>query len=310
MAATLRIEVEEFRYLSPRTGLSLAMYDVVVKVSDDRFAFAPTEAHHALVLGVLGRARQLMPDVDVYGFHVMSNHLHLLIGAATLGDKARFLAWSMRELSKRTNRRLGRTGKLLEQNRCTQVTSAAHALQRLRYLMGQATAQFLARHPHDDIFPSSTPALLHGRPLPATFRYAGAEPIDCPLHIDRLPGLEDLSPAEHRALMGRLADDLAREARPRRKKAGVRLPRPEQLRRLDPMTRPRARQRSPKPVVHGSAEHAALWRARHAEARAGYTEATQAFQRWHHDPTQPLLPWPACTLPPAFAQRHLRPGPA
>ena len=308
MAATLRIELVEYRYQSPRTGAWMSMYDVVVKVVDDCFAFVPTAACRALILGVLGRALQLFPHIDCYGFHVMSNHMHLLIGARTLREKSSYLAWTLREISKRFNKLLGRTGSLLEQNRCTQVVSPEHALQRLRYLMGQATAQFLVRHPDDDFFPCSTPALLHGGAIPATFSYAGQEPLDCPVRIDRLPGLEALTPRAHRDLMWQLADGLAIEARPRRKKAGVRIPDPETIRRLDPRTRPRVRTRSPKPVIHGDAEHIEAWHEAHAAARDAYTLATRAFQRWHDDPSQPLLPWPPNTLPPAFARTRCAVG--
>ncbi|MCA9525623.1 MAG: hypothetical protein KC549_04915 [Myxococcales bacterium] len=310
MPATLRLELDEYRVTSLRTGLSLALYEVTVKVGNDLFAFVPTDERRALVLGTLGRARQQFPDVDLYGFHVMSNHLHLLVGAESLEAKAAFLAWFLRELARRTNQQLGWTGPLLVRNHCIQIMSDAHAVQRLKYVMGQATAQYLVRHPADDFFPCSTPALLHGGPIPATFCYAGGDPIDCRIHLDRLPCLADLSPRAHRDLMWQLADELAIEARPRRKKAGRRIPQPDAIKRLPPTTRPRTRDRSPQPPVHGDAEHHALWHEAHAAARAAYTRATRAFQAWHRDPTQPLLPWPACTLPPAFAQRHLRPGPA
>ncbi|MCB9548658.1 MAG: hypothetical protein H6706_22865 [Myxococcales bacterium] len=311
MAEKLRIEQAEHKVLSARLGLMVSLFEVTSKVVDDRFAFVPTQACVDVLLGVLGRAQQLFPLIDVYGFHFLSNHLHLLIGAPTLADKSAFLEWTLREISKRINKLLGRTGSLLAQNHCIQVTTVEHALERLRYLMGQATAAFLVRHPADDIFPCSTPALLHGRPIEGTFRYANAEPLRVTVRVDRLPGLEDLSIGDHRTLMWCLADDLAAEARPRRKKAGVALPTPEALRRLDPMTRPRTRDRSPAPVVHGPPAHHAQWRREHAALRAAYSLATRAFRAWQADPTQPMLPWPPHTLPPAFARpRRARAGSA
>ncbi|MCB9547921.1 MAG: hypothetical protein H6706_19045 [Myxococcales bacterium] len=311
MAEKLRIEDPRHAVLTARLGIVMAIYETTSKVIDDRFAFIPTEQCSALLLGVLAQAQRLFPLIDVYAFHFLSNHLHLLIGAPTLTQKSAFLEWTLREISRRINKLLGRTGSLLEQNHCIQVTTVEHALQRLRYLMGQATAQFLVRHPAEDIFPSSTPALLFGKPVEGIFQYAGQAPMTLRVRIDRLPGLEDLSPRDHRALMWTLADGLAAEARPKRKKAGVRIPEPAALRRLDPMTRPRERHRSPAPVVHGPAEHHDDWRALHAELRVAYTLSSRAYYAWQADPTQPMIPWPAHTLPPAFARpRRPRAGAA
>ena len=311
MAEKLRIEVPEFAVLTARLGVLMAIYETTSKVIDDRFALIPTERCSEILLGVLAQAQRMFPLVDVYAFHFLSNHLHLLIGAPTLTEKSAFLEWTLREISRRINRLLDRTGSLLEQNHCIQITTLEHALQRLRYIMGQATAQFLARHPAEDIFPSSTPCLLFGKAVEGVFQYANQEPMTLRVRVDRLPGLEELSVRDHRALMWTLADDLAAEARPRRKKAGVRIPAPEALRRIDPMTRPKERTRSPAPVVHGPPEHQEAWRALHAELRAAYTVSTRAYYAWQADPAQPMIPWPRHTLPPAFARpRRPRPGAA
>ncbi|MCA9525126.1 MAG: hypothetical protein KC549_02370, partial [Myxococcales bacterium] len=311
MAEKLRIEDPRHAVLTARLGIVMAIYETTSKVIDDRFAFIPTEQCSALLLGVLAQAQRLFPLIDVYAFHFLSNHLHLLIGAPTLTDKSAFLEWTLREISRRINKLLDRTGSLLEQNHCIQITTVEHALERLQYIMGQATAQFLARHPAEDIYPSSTPFLLLGKPVEGVFQYANEEPMTLKVRIDRLPGLEELSVKDHRALMWTLADDLAAEARPKRKKAGVRIPDPETLRRIDPMTRPRVRDRSPAPVVHGPKAHQDEWREAHAGLRAAYTLSTRAYYAWQADPTQIMIPWPAHTLPPAFARpRRPRAGAA
>ncbi|MCB9547558.1 MAG: hypothetical protein H6706_17160 [Myxococcales bacterium] len=311
MAQKLRIELVHRTFMTARLGILMMLYEITSKVVDDRFAFIPTEKCVAILQGVLARAQEKFPLIDVYAFHFLSNHLHLLIGAPTLAHKSAFLEWTLREISKRINQLLGRTGSLLDQNHCIQITTEEHALQRLQYIMGQATAQFLVRHPADDIFASSTPFLLSGRPVEGVFAYAGQGARKLTVRIDRLPGLEGMSATDHRALMWRLADELAADARPKRKKAGVRIPDPERLRRLDPMTRPRVRDRSPAPVVHGPAEHHQEWRELHEALREAYSRATRAFHAWQADPTQPMIPWPAHTLPPAFARpRGARAGAA
>ena len=311
MAEKLRIELPEYAVHTARLGALMMIYETTSKVVDDRFALVPTEKCSEILLGVLAQAQRMFPLIDVYAFHFLSNHLHLLIGAPTLRQKSAFLEWTLREISKRINKLLDRTGSLLEQNHCIQITTLEHALERLRHIMGQATAQFLVRHPADDVFPCSTPFLLFGKAVEGVFRYANQEPMTLKVRVDRLPGLEELSAKDHRALMWTLADGLAAEARPRRKKAGVRIPEPEALRRIDPMTRPKTRDRSPAPVVHGPKEHQQRWREVHAELRAAYTVSTLAYYAWQDDPTQPMIPWPAHTLPPAFSRpRRPRAGAA
>ncbi|MCB9547608.1 MAG: hypothetical protein H6706_17410 [Myxococcales bacterium] len=302
MAHTLRIELVHRAFMTARLGILMMLYEITSKVVDDRFAFIPTEKCVEILQGVLARAQEKFPLIDVYAFHFLSNHLHLLIGAPTLAHKSAFLEWTLREISKRINQLLGRSGSLLEQNHCIQITTEEHALQRLQYIMGQATAQFLVRHPADDFFACSMPFLLFGKPVEGVFTYAGQDPKTLTVRIDRLPGLEALSPKDHRALMWQLADDVASQARPKRKKAGVRIPDPEALRRLDPMTKPRERNRSPAPVVHGPPEHHQEWREAQEALREAYSRATRAFHAWQADPTQLMIPWPPHTLPPAFAR--------
>ncbi|MEZ4465786.1 MAG: hypothetical protein R3F43_15310 [bacterium] len=311
MAEKLRIELPQHAVMTARLAALMMIYETTSKVVDDRFAFIPTEKCAEILLGVLGQAQRLFPLIDVYAFHFLSNHLHLLIGAPSLAHKSAFLEWTLREISKRINKLLDRTGSLLEQNHCIQITTLEDALERLAYIMGQGTAQFLALHPAEDIFPSSTPTLLFGKPVEGVFTYANREPLKLTVRVDRLPGLENLSAKEHRALMWQLADDLAAQARPKRKKAGKRVPTPEALRRVDPMTRPKQRDRSPAPVVHGPPEHQAEWREAHQALRAAYDVATKAHYAWQADPTQPRIPWPPHTLPPAFARpRRPRAGEA
>ena len=126
------------------------------------------------------------------------------------------------------------------------------------------------------------------------------------VRLDRLPGLGDLTPRSHRALMWQLADGIAGEHRPRRKKAGLPVPDPEAVRHVNPWTRPKVRDRSPAPVVHGTPEQQAEWRALHATLREAYTEAHIAYWKWLADPRSPLIPFPPGTIPPSHARKAMR----
>ncbi|MEZ4466966.1 MAG: hypothetical protein R3F43_21585, partial [bacterium] len=118
MAAKLRTELPDHRVLAARLGVLMTIFETTSKVVDDRFALVPTKVCVEILLGVLGQAQRLFPMVDLYAFHVLSNHLHLLLGAPTLAHKSAFLEWTFREISRRINKLLNRTGSLLEQNHC------------------------------------------------------------------------------------------------------------------------------------------------------------------------------------------------
>ncbi|MEZ4466926.1 MAG: hypothetical protein R3F43_21380, partial [bacterium] len=199
-----------------------------------------------------------------------------------------------------------RTGPLLTRNHAIQVTTLEHAVERMRYIMGQGTAQLLSRHPADDVFACANPALLKGEAIEGTFVHAGGRRERLRVRLDRLPGFGHLSPQAYRAFLWELADSVAAEHRPRRKKAGLPVPDPEAVRRVDPFTRPKERKRSPAPVVHGPPEHVEEWHQHQAEIRDAYSTSSRAFRAWQADPTQPMVPWPPYTLPPAFARKALR----
>ncbi|MCB9546139.1 MAG: hypothetical protein H6706_09840 [Myxococcales bacterium] len=312
MPATLRIEMAEHRFISPRLGQEVLVFEVTCKVTDDLFLLAPKHEVVDLVTGILGRAQQKVGeaggfefDFDLYAYYFMSNHLHLLIGVVELVHKSLLLEWTCREISRRINRFHDRTGQLLIPNHAIQVVSLAHALDRMRYLMGQATAELVSRHPADDVFACSNPALLRGEPARGTFWHANGRAETLTVRLDRLPGLGDLTPRAHRQLMWELADGIAAEHRPRRKKAGLPVPDPEAARRVDPWTRPRARKRSPAPVVHGTKAQQAEWLELHDALKAAYTEAHIAYWQWLADPSRPLIPFPPGTIPPSHARKTL-----
>ncbi|MEZ4474735.1 MAG: hypothetical protein R3F60_28890 [bacterium] len=313
MAEMIIIEYREKRLYSPRLGVYVLVFEITCKVTNDLFLLAPRLKMVDLLTGILARAQQRVGeedgfafDFDLYNYYFMSNHLHLLLGVVELVDKSLLLEWVCREIAKRVNKFHDRTGQCLIPNHAIQVVSEEHALDRMRYFMGQATAELKSRHPADDVFACANPALLRGEKLRGTFVRGDGRSEELTVRLDRLPGLGELSPKEHKALMWELADGIAAEARPRRKKAGLPVPDPEAVRYVDPMTRPKERKRSPAPVVHGTKEDQEAWRERHAELKAAYKVAHIAYWKWLEDPTQPLIPFPACTIPPSHARKKLR----
>ncbi|MEZ4475039.1 MAG: hypothetical protein R3F60_30455 [bacterium] len=104
------------------------------------------------------------------------------------------------------------------------------------------------------MFACANPALLKGEAIEGTFVHAGGRKERLRVRLDRLPGFGHLSPQAYRAFLWELADSVAAEHRPRRKKAGLPVPDPGRAacRSVHPTE---GAQAQPAPVVHGPPEH-------------------------------------------------------
>ncbi|MEZ4463018.1 MAG: hypothetical protein R3F43_00510 [bacterium] len=101
------------------------------------------------------------------------------------------LEWVNREIARRINKFHDRSGQALVPSTAIQITTLEKALDRLRYVMGQGTAAMKSRHPNDDVFACSNPALLRGEKLHGVFVHADGRREETTVRIDRLPGLSD-----------------------------------------------------------------------------------------------------------------------
>ena len=66
----------------PRCYEPDAIYELEVRTIQGRFLLAPSEACCAVILGVLGRALWMFPNVRLFGFIFMSNHVHMIASAS------------------------------------------------------------------------------------------------------------------------------------------------------------------------------------------------------------------------------------
>ncbi|MCA9528071.1 MAG: transposase, partial [Myxococcales bacterium] len=208
MPRPIRFDHADYVVVGHRSGAPTTVYDITTPVLDGQYLLRPDESV-GLILGVLGRAAARW-SFDIYAFHVMSTHWHLLAGFQSLRQRARVMRFVNGEIARRINRLRGRRGPLFERRyTAIQVLSDEHALDRLTYIMAQGTKAFVVGHPDDDPFACSTPHHLHGTPLRGTW-HGGDGPVVYPVEISPLPGLAHLSPAARQQTMRQLADDIAR----------------------------------------------------------------------------------------------------
>ncbi|MEZ4467978.1 MAG: hypothetical protein R3F43_26965 [bacterium] len=187
-------------------------------------------------------------------------------------------------------------------NHAIQVVSEEHALDRMRYFMGQATAELKSRHPADDVCPRQ-PGAAAGRE-----KLRGIRARRRPQRRAHRPPRPPAGLGEHQGAQGahvgaggrprRRSPPAAQEGRPAGAGPGSRA-----VRRPDDALRERA-----SAARAGGARHerrpGGRWE-RHAELKAAYKIAHIAYWKWLED--RPLLIlFPACTIPPSHARKKLR----
>lgn len=92
MARPKRFAPDAFRFIG-EDGVPRAVFDMTTRTLQGRFFLQPTKKTTSLVLGVLGRALALFPHVELYAYHVMSNHLSLTAGFRTAAEMGAFMCY-------------------------------------------------------------------------------------------------------------------------------------------------------------------------------------------------------------------------
>lgn len=307
----------------------IALFEVTIPVANNQCLMRPDSTCVERINGVIGRAQALF-SFELYAYEFLSTHAHLALGVWDLPTKAALLQYVNGNVAREVNRLRERSGAFFgRRNQAIQIADEAAAVDRLRYIMGQATAAQVVAHPRQTPFASANPTLLRGEPIvgvwidrEAMSRAGSTREADYavayPVRIDPLPHLRG-DPAGYRALCMRLAAEVAAEGLEERKRTGRRLQSAAAARRMDPQARIRPKRvafddsgravdvrRSPAPCLHGTRAARAAWRQRYAGVREAVCEATASWCAFLGDGcTQPLR-YPPGTLPPGALRARIR----
>ncbi|MEZ4468558.1 MAG: hypothetical protein R3F43_30005 [bacterium] len=269
MPRKIRFVRDDYRLISPRSGQLVHAWDITTPVIDGCYLLRPDLPCLSIVHGVLGRAQSRW-QFDIFNFHVMSTHWHLVGGFTSLRQKARVMRFLNGEIARRINKLRGRRGPLFERrHQAIQIMSDADLLDRVGYVLSQGTKAFVVRHPSEDPFACGAPALLMGKALRGTW-LTGEQTLEYEVQLSPVPFLGE-SLAAQRPAIWEIADTIARTQRVRRKKAGRRLSGPELARTIDPRDSPARLASSASLEVHGTATQRAAWRRAYRRARHAYS---------------------------------------
>ena len=87
------------------------MVEITGRTLQGRFLFTPSTAFNDIALGVLGRAQRLH-NVRLFGYVVMSNHVHILAWVDDAQQLASFAGYFASNLAREVARLTGWTDKI------------------------------------------------------------------------------------------------------------------------------------------------------------------------------------------------------
>ncbi|MBT6180231.1 MAG: hypothetical protein HOI23_23520 [Deltaproteobacteria bacterium] len=135
-------QITHARYLQP--GM---VYHIISKTLRGQFLLAPKKGVSSLCGGVVAMARQNWPEVKLYGFAFMSNHIHLMVSGYG-HDVSGFVGFIKREISRRLGQRYKLPGTFWHQRFvATALPTEESQVKCLKYILSQGVKEDLVERP-------------------------------------------------------------------------------------------------------------------------------------------------------------------
>ncbi len=296
-----------------RWFLPTVVYEVTTRTIQERFLLRPSAEAREIILGILGRALELYPHVNLHAFVCLSNHVHMLVSSRTGADFTGFTGYVNGRVAFEMGRMHGWRGPFWgRRNRPIAILDEDAQIARLRYLIAQGCKEGLVLTPRDWPGASSLPALLgdmevegwwFDRDQERRARTRGEQPgrydhaIRYRFRLSPLPALAHLPPDDLRTRHRLLVEQVEAETRERHAAAGTRPLGVAALLAQDPHARPATPKHSPAPLCHASSTPV------RSAFRAAYRAFVDAFRHAAEvlrasKPGSPLPTFPTGSFPP------------
>ncbi len=294
--------------VDPRYVVPWMVYEITVRTIQGRLLLRPSRRCNDLIVGVVGRAQQLYPEVRLHGEFVLPTHLTMLVSVRDVQDLASFMGFIDGNTSKEIGR-LHHWGGSMWGRAYTHiaVVDEAAQIESMAYLLGQACKAGLVPRVLDWPGVHCGDALSTGKPQTGIWvdrtrayrlRRRGqkisnrAVEEEVTVRYAPLPVWEHLLPEDYQKNIVRLIRRVERAAQATHE----RFMGSARILRQSPHARARGLVRSPRPVCHAST--LAGWQA-YRDARRAFVRAyRQVFSGCWVAPEVVRLPVP-CFAPPA-----------
>jgi len=136
------LQITHARYL--QSGM---VYHIISKTLRGQFLLAPKKGVSSLCGGVVAMARQNWPEVKLYGFAFMSNHIHLMVSGRG-NEVSSFVGFIKREISRRLGQRYKLPGTFWHQRFvATALPTEESQVKCLKYILSQGVKEDLVERP-------------------------------------------------------------------------------------------------------------------------------------------------------------------
>lgn len=218
------------------------VFHIISRVFQGRHLLVPDRDLNSIIVGVIGRAQELFPEVELFAAAFMSNHMHMMLRGKPR-DVPAFIGFIKREISRRWGGepRVNWPGTMWHGYLATALPTQESQEHCLKYVLSQGAKEHLVKRPQDWPGVHAAKPLLTGRNLQGTWLdasgYARARDAEKhrrkPRHVKRstyiskrtvafrpLPSWSHLDRARRQAKIQALLKEIEEEAREERAQTG------------------------------------------------------------------------------------------
>ena len=301
------------------------IFELTSRTIQARFLIRPSREINEIILGVIGRAQELYPEVSLYLFVFLSNHFEIIGSAPEFDVISAFVGYIKSNIA----RELGAIHDWKEKFwgrrfRAISVLDEPALLGRVQYVLSHGCKEDLVSRPGDWPGVQCVAALTEGQPLigywyDRTAAYNagrnGKQVDRCDfmeqyeVRLTALPIWSELSEEERRQRFREIVRDIEQETRERHETDGTAPLGVERILAQDPHDRPDHPKRSPAPMCHAVSRRVRGWFKRSYRSFVeAYRRASERFRLGQHTVEFPVR----CFRPPLPYLRRsvLAPAPA
>jgi len=271
------------------------IFEITSRTIQARFLIKPSKEVNEIVLGIIGRAQTLYPEISMYCFVFLSNHFEILGSAPEFDVISAFVGYVKSNIARELGAIYDWKEKFWGRRfRAISVLDEPALLGRVRYVLEHGCKENLVDRPGDWPGVQCVAALTDGTPLVGywydrTAAYQAGRKgqevdprdfvVEYEVQLTPLPVWDERCDETQRERVRELLRDIEQETRNRHKREGTRPLGLARIRAQDPHGHPDSPRRSPAPACHASSRRVRLWyQGAYRRFAAEYKRASALFR--------------------------------
>jgi REP-associated tyrosine transposase len=295
-----------------------ALFEITTRTIQSRFLLKPSKKLNNLILGVIGRALYLYPEIRLHILVVASNHFQAIASTPDAKTKARFMGHINSNIAKEAGRLYNWKDKFWSRRyTAIAIEDDESLIDKFKYILAHGAKEGLVLRPGDWPGVNCVAALIRGKTLSGTWYdrsnyYRDSQKAkDCNLSdytieydipLSPLPCLADKTEEERTFVYRAILAEIENETQDRIRSTKVQPLGRKAVLAQDPHGRPRHSKKNPKPWCH----------AKDKKTRQAFKQAYKSFEAAYRLAADRLRQGMSARFPegcfppaPAFAAREI-----